>query len=217
MLPDFDYPSSTRATLAGEKIIFVTLGHDEDCPDPTDDDGMGKVHSFGRNHRNRMDYEEGLEILKTNPDAVALSYFEHGNCIWGVAGELGKVPGVEFQWDGVELAGVWVPDKYTLESYEMLKDQFERRSWFEKQAESTCEVYTNWVNGECYYYSIEVFAVRRAQDGEVYDDLRDYRHDKNLSDDSCGGFIGDEHLKEEVLSVLKALVPEDKGEVASAV
>lgn len=223
MLPDINHPWNTKATVIdqGHKIVFVTIGHDEDCGDPTDDDGMGKLHSFGRHHVNRMDYGEGMELLKTNPDAVALSYFEHGNCIWGVMGELEKIPGVEMQWDGVKLAGVWVPDKYTTEAYDP-KTHGDRREWFVKQAESTCEVYTEWANGNCYYYSIEVYKVRRSDSGEVYDELSDYRYDESLLDDSCSGFIGDESVKEEALSVLKGVVERgresllrDKGKVVS--
>lgn len=216
MLPDFDYPSNTQTTLLGDKIIFVTIGHDEACEDPTDCDGMGKMYSFSRRHGNHMDYEEGKALIESNPDAVALSYFEHGNCIWSVAGD--RAPGTEgdWKWDGVDLAGVWVPDKYV--DYDAVlpehREGMTRRQWFVAQAASCAEVYTEWVNGNCYYFSVEVFAVRRTDDGEVYDDLRDYRHDTNILDESCGGFIGDEYIKEEVLAILKSVV-EDKGVLAS--
>jgi hypothetical protein len=217
MLPDFDYPAITKATVIGERIVFVTIGSDDHCPDPTDDDGLGKIYSFSRRHSNRMDYDEGKSLIESNPDAVALSYFEHGNCRWSVAGDRGMTGG-DWQWDGVDLAGVWVPDEYC--DYEALDPAYKatitRRDWFVKQAESCAEIYTEWCNGNCYFYSIEVFKVRRATDGEVYDDLRDYRHDPSLEDDSCGGFIGDEYMNEQVLAFLKYLV-EDTGTVASTV
>jgi hypothetical protein len=225
MIPDFDYPSSTKATVidngdtppgatTSAQIVFVTIGHDEDCPDPTDDDGMGKVHSFSNRHVNHMDYEEGLEILKSNPDAVALSYFEHGLCQWSVAADRRGKSGMYWEFDGVDLAGVWVPDKYTTEAYDP-NTMGDRRDWFVEQAKSTCEVYTEWVNGNCYHYSVEVFSVRRSDSGEVFDQLSDYRHDTALFDDSCGGFIGDEHIKEELAGILAEYAPEGRGKLAS--
>jgi hypothetical protein len=139
-----------------------------------------------------------------------------------VASDTRGKSGLYWEFDGVDLAGVWVPDKYTTEAYE--PSMGDRRAWFEKQAEGDCEVYTMWVNGECYFYSVKVYSVRRADNGEVYDRLSDYRKNKPLMDDACHGFIGEDSVIEEALAVLDGVVNrdresllQDKGGVASTV
>lgn len=185
MLPEFAYPSATKATVLGEHIFFVTIGHDDDCENPlTSCDGMGKIMSMGRRHVSRAQAEQAAEELNTNPDAVPLSYFEHGNCVWSVSGD--KPAGTEgdWRWDGVDLAGVWVPDQCCVDSYDPAKDG-DRKAWMKKQAESACAEYTLWCNGECYYYSVAVYDYRKP-----YDQKSDYRFDKAVYEDSCSGFIG---------------------------
>jgi len=100
----------------GNLIIFWDVDVDEFAPDndPTNWDSTGKMLSLGRNHAN-YDPSGVADAIKNNPDAVTLSYFEHGNCIWQVAGEpkpLGTE--VDWHWDGVNLAGAWVPDENLL-------------------------------------------------------------------------------------------------------
>lgn len=93
-------------------IIVGYLAHDDSCSNPlTDCDGMGHIFSFNRRHVNSMD--ESPESFKENHKkimhmVVELSYFEHGNCLWGVRGTMGSMP--DFQWDGTSMAGIWVPD-----------------------------------------------------------------------------------------------------------
>jgi hypothetical protein len=194
-----DRADKTTVTFLGDKVLFVRAGYDSDCPNPlTDCDGMGHIYSMNRNHINSKPVEECVSILESDVDAVALSYFEHGNCMWMVAGSsASRTPGVEFQWDGREFAGVWVPDKYCRESFTG-QDGLTRREWFVKQAECACEVYTEWVNGECYGYDVRLYNVRKDDAGKPFDRLADYRRDKELAEDSCWGFIGWEHFVTEM-------------------
>lgn len=193
LVPDPDGGElNVKATILGDVIVFVTLAHDPDTENPTDGDGMGKIHSLGRHHINRIDYEDALDMLRDDPDAVALSYFEHGNCIWSAGGDKPRGTEGDWQWDGVDFAGVWQPDKCVRESYDE-KLHGDRREWFRAQAASTCEEYTKWVNGECYWYGVEAFDVRRDDEGEPYDELNDYRRVSPRFEDSCGGFIGHEY------------------------
>ena len=97
-------------------IIVGFLAHDDDCQNPLENcDGMGSIHSFSRKHSNHKTPEEiqsGVadSVLRLT---VLLSYFEHGQCRWGVAGTMSGM--ADFRWDGVGFAGMWVPDKSCLE------------------------------------------------------------------------------------------------------
>jgi len=97
-------------TLLGDRIVFVTIAHDDSPMHPLDDcDGMGHIYSLSRKHES-YNYAGVHEALNSNPDVVPLSYFEHGNCIWDVRGSsMSNWP--DFNWDGVDFAGVWIPDK----------------------------------------------------------------------------------------------------------
>ena len=81
---------------------------------------------------------------------MPLSYYEHGNCLWAVAGELppGRCP-----WDSVALAGVWLPDAETLTSARHYGGRT-RHHFMRKRARQACEAYTQWCNGEIYGFEI---------------------------------------------------------------
>jgi hypothetical protein len=200
-IPDY---TGTASTIIGKHILFVTIQHDQDCSNPIEDDGFGEIRSLSRRHINNIDYDEALELLKTDEDVIPLSYFEHGNSLWMVQNSSAPA-GVEFQWDGVRFAGVWIPDDCVRESY-MGQDGLSRRDWMVKQAASACETYTQWANGDCYGYSIEAYKLRK-EDGDVYEELEDYRYDTAIYEDSCWGFIGSDYMrKDEVIpSVRNAL------------
>lgn len=108
----FDEESGCR--VFGDYILFVSYYYDGDCSNPLEDcDGMGKITSFSRRHINSVNSQEEVDKLFEDPHAVALSYFEHGQCLWGVQGSMEGMP--DFRWDGVSMAGVWTPDKYCRE------------------------------------------------------------------------------------------------------
>jgi hypothetical protein len=206
-LPDRD---GTKTTIIGNRIVFVTVDHDSDCENPcTSCDGVGTVRSLSRRHINHIEYDEAKGLLEADQDVIPLSYFEHGNCAWFVMnGECSNTPGIEFQWDGVKFAGIWIPDTSVRESYTG-QDGLTRRAWMVQQAESACEVYTAWVNGECYGFRVEVYKVRKDDQGEPFDSADDYRRDTPEHKDSCWGFIGWDHAKDEIkdagVYALKAL------------
>ncbi len=74
---------------------------------------MGTILSLNRRHAN-FDPGRRRGGDRHNPDAVPLSYFEHGLCLWSVAGELPAA--CRCPLDSVGFAGVWLPDAETLES-----------------------------------------------------------------------------------------------------
>lgn len=95
-------------------VIILEIDYDSDAPHPLNDcDGMGNITSFNRRHRDCVKSPEEAEALLKKKYAVALSYFEHGNCLWGVQGTLNGTP--DFKWDGCSLAGVWLPDDCCIE------------------------------------------------------------------------------------------------------
>src|SRR5262245_58879053 len=102
-------------TIEQEGQTFrIRIYADPDAPDPMKDwSEMGTILSLNRRHI-KFDAAGVAEAIEHNPDAVPLSYFEHGRCLWSVAGELPAE--VRCPWDSVSFAGVWLPDAETLKS-----------------------------------------------------------------------------------------------------
>jgi len=112
-----------------------------------------------------------------------LSYFKHGGVVWDVQGELSHYP--DFRWDGVSYAGFLAVN----EGFDIPDDEL----W--ESARAYCKEYTLWANGEMYGYTLETVNVDVCNLG--------YNHEESEILDSCGGFIGDNHLMREVADVLK--------------
>lgn len=203
-IPTFDGTAATivydqsdgRRTVDNRRIVFVTLAHDSDAQNPLEGgDGMGRIQSLSKRHHNTISVEEFETLMADDKDAVALSYFEHGNCLWGVHGTMGGMP--DFQWDGVSIAGVWTPD-------DTLRDDpgkgrgkkltgKARAGRMRELAAQACETYTDWCNGEVYGYIIEVYAVRLDDSGEVCEDRDVYQAlGEPLYEDACWGHVGSE-------------------------
>lgn len=176
------------------KIVVGYLVQDSDCENPLDNDGCGKIHSLGRHHINRIDIDEAKSILESDNEAVPLSYFEHGQCLWDVQhGEkISRCP--DMQWDGVGFAGVWVPDDSCRENIHMTAGNDEKKRYAKavKCAESACEQYTSWSNGDCWGVCVDTF---------------DKATGEKIADDACWGHVGSEWaeqaLKEQIAYALK--------------
>jgi hypothetical protein len=129
----------------------ITLYPDGDTPSPLDDwSEMGAILSLNRRHGN-FDPGGVASAIEHDPDAVPLSYYEHGRCLWSIAGELPA--GARCPFDSVPLAGVWLPDAETLAS---AKDYggWTRRQFMRKRARQACDAYTQWCNGDIYGFEI---------------------------------------------------------------
>lgn len=130
----------------------IRIYPDGDAPNPLEDwSEMGTILSLNRRHAN-FDPAGVEEAIESNADAVPLSYFEHGQCVWSVAGELPAV--CRCPWDSVGFAGVWLPDAETLASARNYGG-FTRRMFMRKRAREACEFYTQWCNGDIYGYEVE--------------------------------------------------------------
>jgi hypothetical protein len=134
------------------RTFRIRICPDGDTPNPLEDwSEMGTILSLNRRHANC--YPGSVDdLLEEHPDAVPLSYYEHGLCLWTVAGELPAA--CRCQFDSVGIAGFWLPDAETLASASNYGG-FTRRMFMRKRARQACEAYTQWCNGEVYGYEVE--------------------------------------------------------------
>lgn len=168
-------------------MLKLILSHDHDLENPCDYDGW-QLHSFCRRHASfkppddlglgSIDPSTGLPKVN-NPGlrsklkhglAFFLSYFEHGNCLWFLNGQ--EPCGVEFQWDGVRVAGLLV---WEGKPGDLGPKTFDGR---QKDAAGFLKSYTSWCNGDGYGYSIE------NESGDLID--------------SCYGFYDPDHMFDEI-------------------
>lgn len=154
--------------------IVLELAYDSDTENPFELSDWEFV-SFNTRHssfKHPENYKNiGIQTKIKAGTAFVLDYFEHGTCIWSLSGN-----GPQCEWDQSRHAGllIWKGKP---------KDLGNTVAMRREAAKKMLEVYTEWCNGQCFWYNAE------TKDGE------------DIS--SCGGFIGDdhlfEHLKSEVL------------------
>lgn len=175
----------------------VSIYPDEDAPNPLDDwSEMGTILSLNRRHRNFNPV--GIDAaIATDPDAVPLSYYEHGSCLWSVHGE--QPASCRCPWDSVPFAGVWLPDRETLATAAHYGGRT-RQIFMRKRAHQACDAYSQWCNGDIYGYRVErvtVCASCNDDHGELID--------------SCWGVYG----REACVIEAKAIVARHAGLAAS--
>lgn len=119
-------------------------------------------------------------------EGFPLSYFEHGNCRWGLMGTMSGMP--DFRWDGVQFAGF----------LEVTLADDEDRTWYDSKTDEEktemaagfMEYYTSWCNGEIYGYVLERINFQVCNLGQV--------HEFPTDEDSCWGFIGWDNFQDAV-------------------
>jgi hypothetical protein len=176
------------------------LGHDEDVECPCENDGAWKLYSFNSRHINYRDYHEflvecqgrksrymkganvGIQRKLNVGTAFLVSCYEHSGIMYSLKGE-----GMQCHWDTTGIAGILVwehsPKEMGAKTY---KDR-------EQDARNFLEEYNHWVNGQCYYFTVEKM-----------EKCEKCNHENGEVVDSCGGYIGYEYLKE----ILKSEHPE---------
>jgi hypothetical protein len=175
----------------------ISLYPDHFAENPLQDwSEMGQIFSLNRRHEN-YDPEAIEAAIRSNPDAVPLSYYEHGLCRWAVSGEFPMVANCPF--DSVSFAGLWLPDAETIGSASGLT-QAERRRFMEERARQAAEVYTQWCNGEVYGFEIERMTACTCCGSEQAEPL-----------ESCWSFYGFEDCLSEAERILAAIT---EGEAA---
>jgi len=197
--------------IEGELIAFWDLCSDESPLNPMEDwDGFGKFVSFNSRH---ITFQHPNDI-EQDEDMVLLSYFEHGNCLWGVKGTMNGMP--DFRWDGTDTAGVWYPDDCLRKEADMeglKKGTPERAKRMEEFAAQACETWTQYCNGEVYGYSVRIYKLLKLEDGSPVDAIGVYEDESALFQDSCYGFFGREYAEQEMEGLvedsLKKITPPD--------
>lgn len=216
--PDVSFDSTNwESTILqdGKLIAFVSFHYDQDAVNPCEDwDGFGMIRSLSTKHGNNISIEEVEDMLQDEvckKQIVALSYFEHGNCRWGIRGTMDSM--ADFNWDGVNFAGIWIPDSECIASVDIWEKQakekgeeFNRYKKFEEMAEQACKTYTAWCNGEVYGYRIELYRFQFDDDSEPIDDQSYYECNIDpLWEDSCWGFYDDDDMKYIQDTILESL------------
>jgi hypothetical protein len=148
---------------------ILTIETDIDAESPNDWDGW-KLHSFWREHvsfTRREEFVDENDNLKIGirrklecGTAFWLIYYEHGLCLW-------KLYDAESVWkaDGILVYDGKVTD--------LSPDKAVRKEY----AKGFVDAYTEWSNGNCYYFSLK-------------------EYESGLDADSCGGFYGLDDLAE---------------------
>jgi hypothetical protein len=174
-------PKEANMNATAIKLV-INIWHDEMPCDPCE---YGwKVHSFNRRHANFMhpdnfeyDNEEFEAKLKAGL-AFPLSYYEHGQCLWSLGGELPAM--AQCPWDSVGLAGFVVWDEKDDDiGAETVEDR-------RKYAAAFIARYTEWCNGNVFGYTVEAFSKCHAcgKDEELTEE------EANLDLPSCSGYYG---------------------------
>jgi hypothetical protein len=182
-------------TSSPQRTKTLTIGYDLDVELPDSMCDGWKPISFCRRHKN---FEHPDLYCLNKPENIGLrrklqvgltfwlSYYEHNLCKWSLGGE-----GPQCRWDSVDIAGLLI---WTGKPSNMGAKTYEDRA---SDARNFLEAYTDWCNGQCYWFSLE--------------------DDQQLLD-SCGGFIGMDQLAE---AINDALDDKDqliaKGEAAELV
>lgn len=180
-LPDCD----DKKTLHNDKLIaFVSVEYDMWAGDEKPST-RGRFVSLNRRHTS-FD-REAFSKHRRDPDCVILSYYEHGDCCWFPLGQ--GVPGTDCPWDGVRIAGLWIPRADTMETlrYVSKTKGKKRRKLAEQMAKEDCELYTEWCNGHVYEVFLQVFEARWTESGALYDVADDYRFDEPVREESYSG------------------------------
>jgi hypothetical protein len=130
----------------------LVIQHADDPENPLEYNGW-KLYSFNHRHRSYKHPNEffpdgktpiGLRRKLACGTAFTLSYSEHGQCEWGVAGTI-SMP----DFDSASFAGLLVWEQHPKD---LGPKTYEDR---EKEAIATCAVYTAWCNGAIYEWRIE--------------------------------------------------------------
>lgn len=163
----------------------VTVDYDSDNENPCSW-GRFKVVSFNRNH---VDYTAPDKLdtddvrAKTNAGrAWLLDYYEHGQSMWSLSNDNATID----DWDSVSGAGILFLEE---------EDDTSTKEQLTEQAREFLKTYTQWCNGQIYYYQLEKIS------GECCPTCKRQLDNENIA--SCGGFYDDESMIESISSYLQ--------------
>jgi len=119
-----------------------------------------------------------------DPDAVLLSYYEHGGRAYSLLYE-NRFP--DQQWDVTNGGAVWIPDDHLRNVKAKGLTGKKRRAKMEQWARECVDTYNDWLSGDCWGVVVQT----NDEDGNMIDD------------DACWGYIGSKWAKEELASSIK--------------
>lgn len=152
---------------------YLTIEHDQYTESPADDCCQWRLVSFNPRHRNHKDASDysPLPIGLRRKLQVGLAFVLDYYEHGGSAWSLAG-RGMQCPWDTSKNAGLLIWDH--------TPSEIGAKTYAERAADASrfLDTYNDWANGNCYYFSLE------DGDGEHLD--------------SCGGFIGLEHLADTI-------------------
>ena len=172
-------------------MLRLQIDNDPDTSSP--DDGGWKMVSFYDKHINSEDREDyfGVKLVEDRVQycvpniglrrklqvgtAFTLDYFEHGECSWRIGSD-----------DYPQGLLLWLHPP----SHMGARDLEGRTA----DATAFLESYTDWCNGRCFWYSLT-----RIMSCPTCNNIDDGL-DEDI--DSCGGYIGSDHMLDEIKGLL---------------
>jgi hypothetical protein len=173
--------------------VYIKIEHDTDTESPLEYDCFEFVNGWTDRDR----YAELREELNTADYGKTWWYldcYRHGNEVWSLTGE-----GYQCVFDTSRKCGILhLPSR---DPSEVGKDP-------KKAAEDIIETYNKWVSGDTWWYRIEYAEYVHEGGTCPCCDTENvvWRTDRLVEYDSCGGFIGQDHAQQEILSSLETLL-----------
>jgi hypothetical protein len=161
--------------------LTLQIEHDQDVDSPCNDDCQWKLVSFNRRHLSHgdpsqfFDEHDNLKIgIRRKLDVGLAFWLDYYE--HGLCRWSLSGSGPQCQWDTSSHAGIllWEHDPS-----EIGAKSYQDRA---KDAKNFLEVYTDWANGNCYWVQLI--------------------HEDGMELDSCGGFIGKDHLVDAVKDMI---------------
>lgn len=173
-------------------MITVHIGYDQDAPNPLEESGGWKLISFSRHHDR---YQYSFEFMPlTENNYIEIGMRRKLDCGTAFLLDYNEHGGIEWYldtsdysvpWNTAGFGGILIYEGYT----KHLPKTYEER---QKLARSILEEYNDWVNGSVYGFCIE------DENGD--------------EEDSCWGYYGWEHMKEELERIIGGREYELAGE-----
>lgn len=200
--------SGIKIIEQGDKTYKIEVTNDEFTENPLEsDDYLGEIWGLSNKHSNFLaknkiilpegselpdSYEECVALVrKQYPDAVALSYSEHGNCMWTTSQ-------LQSDFDSVKHAGFWLPNDNILDDLKELTGTKRTLAMLER-AKQACEAYTAWCNGDV--YAVHIYELKTCNLGE--------QHEESI--DSCGGFYDYDEAMQSGIETVAGYAPFNKA------
>lgn len=193
--------------------LILKIFQDEvpDSSDPRDWDNLGTIVAFHRRYdlgdKHSFSDEEAVLAHIEETGAVALPVFMYDHSGISLSTSNAGYP-FNCEWDSGQVGVIFVEKAKILEAYAVKELTDDIRSKVIACLKGEIKVYSQYLNGEVYGYTIE----RKVAAGTSCPTCH-HAEPEHLEDiDSCWGFIGEEHVESEAMSMLDHALKNQKGE-----